>query len=266
MKSTPLLLAAIAALAAGGLVTSASGSGAPLNGVFDTGCRYSHTAPDDPLVHPGRPGASHMHDFFGNRATDARSTGRRLLDTPATATSTTCGDKRDRSGYWAPTLYQDGRRLAPEKVHVYYRHHAAVPAKPFPLGFGMIARQHFWSCGPGSAKYRNGTVPACPNGRLFVVLSFPACWDGVRLFSQDGSHVSHGGKRCDAAHPVRIPRLAMLLSYRVDGRSHAYTLASGNAQTAHADFLNAWEPGRLAQLVEACLSHGRTPNCEQDAS
>jgi hypothetical protein len=266
VKCTPILLAVAGLVTCAGFVTSAAGSSTSLNGVFDTGCKYSHTARDDPLLHPRRPGASHLHEFFGNRATDARSSGKSLLDTPATAMSTTCGDKRDRSAYWAPALYQDGRRLAPEKVHVYYRHHATLPAKPFPLGFGMIARNHWWSCGPGSAKHRDGTVPACPNGRLFVVLSFPACWDGVRLFSQDGSHVSHGNKRCDPAHPVRLPRLAMLLSYRVDGKPHQYVLSSGSPQSAHADFLNAWEPDRLAQLVDKCLNHGRTPGCEKDTS
>ena len=35
-------------------------------GQFVLRCKYSHTLMDDPIVFPGRPGASHMHDFFGN--------------------------------------------------------------------------------------------------------------------------------------------------------------------------------------------------------
>src|SRR5688572_33265149 len=41
---------------------------------FVSGCGFSHRAPDDPIVGPGKPGTSHMHDFFGNRSTDAHST------------------------------------------------------------------------------------------------------------------------------------------------------------------------------------------------
>ncbi len=29
-------------------------------------CPYTHRAPDDPIIFPGLPGASHMHSFFGN--------------------------------------------------------------------------------------------------------------------------------------------------------------------------------------------------------
>ena len=36
-------------------------------------CPYTHRAPDDPIVFPGLPGASHMHSFFGNDTTNARS-------------------------------------------------------------------------------------------------------------------------------------------------------------------------------------------------
>jgi hypothetical protein len=235
-------------------------------GVFDTGCLYSHTLPDDPLVHPNMPGMSHVHDFFGNRTTKGGSTGNVLLDATRTnASNTTCKDKRDGSAYWAPALYQNGVKVRPDRVHVYYRHRGSVPAKPFPVGFGMITHKHFWWCGPGTTKHRDGTVPACSNGRLFVILTFPACWDGRRLYSQNGSHVSFGMKmQCDAAHPVTIPQLTVFLSYRVDGEPHIHVLASGDPRTAHADFLNAWEPDRLAHLVDACLNHGRVANCNRD--
>src|SRR3954454_23956536 len=43
-------------------------------GVFATICDYSHQAPDDPIVKPNQPGASHLHQFFGNATTDAAST------------------------------------------------------------------------------------------------------------------------------------------------------------------------------------------------
>ena len=40
---------------------------------FVENCRYSHQAPDDPIVFPGQPGASHQHTFVGNRTTSAFS-------------------------------------------------------------------------------------------------------------------------------------------------------------------------------------------------
>src|SRR5215216_5502680 len=55
-------------------------------GVFSTLCRYSHSAPDDPIVHPGMPGMSHLHDFFGNVTTNADSTYDSLLGQETTCT------------------------------------------------------------------------------------------------------------------------------------------------------------------------------------
>lgn len=235
-------------------------------GVFDTTCRYSHTLSDDPLVHPKMPGMSHVHDFFGNRTTAAGSTGLGLLNAArGNPDKTTCKDKLDGSGYWAPALYQDGAKVRPRQVHVYYRHRGNVAAKPFPVGFGMITQKYAWSCGPGTMKLRDGTVPTCSNGRIILNMRFPACWDGVRLFAQDGSHVSFPMRMgCDARHPVRIPQLSLVLSYRIDSKPHTSVLASGAPTTAHADFFNAWEPQRLAHLVEKCLNHGRVAACKLD--
>src|SRR5512145_927465 len=50
-------------------------SRADLVGVnFVESCRFSHQAPDDPIVFPGQPRASHQHTFVGNRTTNAFST------------------------------------------------------------------------------------------------------------------------------------------------------------------------------------------------
>ncbi len=32
---------------------------------FVVECEPSHAAPDDPIVRPGQPGMSHLHQFFG---------------------------------------------------------------------------------------------------------------------------------------------------------------------------------------------------------
>ena len=43
-------------------------------GAFRVPCAVSHFSFNDPIVHPGKPGASHLHMFFGNTGTDANST------------------------------------------------------------------------------------------------------------------------------------------------------------------------------------------------
>ena len=43
---------------------------AATSGSFVTQCDFSHRLPDDPIVFPGQPGASHSHDFTGNRSTN----------------------------------------------------------------------------------------------------------------------------------------------------------------------------------------------------
>src|SRR3954454_1638979 len=73
-----------------------------------TTCPYSHSAPNDPIKFPGQPGASHLHDFFGNRRVNAGSSYSSML-----AGATTCGTKADTAGYWAPALYRKGVKINP---------------------------------------------------------------------------------------------------------------------------------------------------------
>src|SRR5262249_55968141 len=68
----------LAALALPAVIKTVGGSSAASGGAADASfksfCKYVHSAPDDPIVHPGVPGASHMHDFAGNVTTSAKST------------------------------------------------------------------------------------------------------------------------------------------------------------------------------------------------
>ena len=111
MRLRVLVLALLAPLATAVLVTGAlAGDGdgkrkmprQRLQGVnFISSCGFSHRAPDDPILFPGRPGASHDHSFVGNRTTNASSTLGSLL-----AGQTTCRNRPgDTAGYWMPTLY-----------------------------------------------------------------------------------------------------------------------------------------------------------------
>lgn len=104
-------------------------------GVFHTVCTYSHSANDDPILMPGKPGASMLHDFFGNGNTNASSTASKLIGGP-----TTCATGADASGYWTPALYDNGRRVIPSRVATYWLGASRRgPTTPLPAGLQMIA-------------------------------------------------------------------------------------------------------------------------------
>jgi hypothetical protein len=76
---------ASAALAGSGPAERRASSMAQLRGVnFVSACGFSHRAPDDPIVSPGRPGSSHDHSFVGNVTTGAFSTMKSLLSAATT--------------------------------------------------------------------------------------------------------------------------------------------------------------------------------------
>ena len=288
--------AAVVAVLLGGLaITVAScSSGAPIGGTpvaqadqvpstlppnsslvaygaqFLTTCRFSHTLPDDPIVHHDRPGASHEHELFGNITTDASSTFASLHDQPST-----CSDIGDRSAYWVPTLFIDGKRVVPRRVDAYYRVAAGVaPAavKPFPNGLQALAGNQeatapqslqvvAWACG-NSPDLSHQPPRDCTSDRPVTErLTFPSCWDGEHAASKDFvSHLSypsvdHG---CDPDHPVPIPQLTLVVHYPLTGSYGRGWLASGTFDTAHGDFFDAWNPRRLKSQVSGCLNRGVT--------
>jgi len=103
---------------------------------FSVRCLLSHRLPDDPIVFPRDPGASHLHDFLGNTSTNAASTPDSLR-----RGQTNCDRPLDRSAYWIPTLYERGIRVAPTFAIAYYLTAKRDPASivPHPAGLKMIA-------------------------------------------------------------------------------------------------------------------------------
>jgi hypothetical protein len=231
---------------------------------FVSTCRFSHRAPDDPIVFPGHPGFSHDHSFVGNTTTDAFSTLASLQ-----AGSTTCRRIGDKAGYWMPTLADNDTPVAPIGATIYYRRRTKEKVKPFPGGLKMIAgdskaqsaqslRITFWNCGPNAGIAPSSTVPTCPDAAangLRLHVSFPNCWDGQNLDSADHkSHMAYStAGRCPADHPVAVPAISLIYRYPIQGDSSVY-LSSGGQFSAHADFFNAWDEETLARLVDGCLN------------
>ena len=221
-------------------------------------CGFSHRSHDDPIVYPRQPGRSHDHTFFGNRSTDAFSTPASLR----AAGRTTCGQSADRAAYWAPTLFVGRRAVVPAVLVATYTRRTSIPVDPFPPGLKIVAgdaharaaqssQAVYWSCAFASGR-RWTTIPTCSGSRrgLQLNVNFPNCWDGKRLDSPDhGSHMAYssdGG--CPGSHPVAVPSLSLLITYPVSGGPKA-ELSSGRFG-AHADFVNAWDQGTFAGLVD----------------
>lgn len=239
----------------------------PHKGRFVVDCAFSHSLPDDPIVHPRQPGASHLHTFFGATEANAFSTAEQLAEG-----DTTCETQQDTASYWAPALLDgEGRPIEPLGSDAYYRAAPGVdPAdvEPFPFGLTVIGGDAAaqepqdtavvgWSCGPNPV--RRTTPPACQDGNPLVLLvTFPDCWNGEDLTSEDNkSHMARSdADGCPSSHPVAVPQLELVVEYPVWGEETAELyLASGSIETAHADFYNAWDPEKLAEEVQYCI-HG----------
>lgn len=231
-------------------------------GNFRTNCLESHQADDDPLVHPGEPGRSHHHVFFGNPETDAFSTIDRLLE----ATSTTCdGGTLNRSAYWVPAMFdQHGDRIEYVEPLFYYKSGFHVPADeivPPPAGLSMIAGdamatepQHVetvkyrcasWTTDepqfdPGDPMDHVPFIPDCDVDDLVEMrIVFPQCWDGDRLTAPDHrSHMAYpvpatapdvGTGHCPESHPIAIPEISYNFHFHVteeSGPSDTWRLSS----------------------------------------
>lgn len=232
--------------------------------VFIESCRFSHRAPDDPIVFPEKPGLSHDHSFVGARTTNAFSTYGSLR-----SGGTSCRRAGDTAAYWMPTLFQGATPVLPAAATIYYRRGTFEEVRPFPSNFRMIAgdakattpqqlRVVFWNCGGGRGGSPSSTVPTCPatpGSALRLHVRFPNCWDGARLDSRDHqSHMAYADKgRCPSSHPVAVPAITVLFRYPSLG-GEGFSLASGGQLSGHADFINTWRQSALRRLVDRCLN------------
>ncbi|WP_420450784.1 DUF1996 domain-containing protein [Ilumatobacter sp.] len=260
------------------------------SGNFRLICQFSHLAYDDPIVHPGEAGRSHLHMFFGNTAADASSDYDRLR----TSGESTCqGGSLNRSAYWAPAVIdQDGDVRVPDFISVYYKGpgHGVdgelTDVVALPAGLRMIAGQrldaplaespHDWYCELDQEK--SDTIPDCgPDEHVGVVLPFPTCWNGIELDSPDHrSHVAEpvrdeasGQLSCPSTHPTALPQLTVGIWFSHDGDSSGWHLASDrspggpefeNGASFHSDWFGAWDPEIQRRWTELCIND--LLNCE----
>ena len=237
---------------------------------FQANCSATHDLPDDPIVHFGQPGASHMHTFMGSTVTNANSTPEEL-----SANSTSCKAPGDKSGYWMPTLYNGDKVVDPIGPQTIYYKSGITDYKavqPFPKGLRFVVGdpaatavqfhdnpgfQEGWECGD---DVNNIDFPAsCPAGsELNIRFQAPSCWDGLYLDSPD--HKSHMAYpvlgKCPADHPVAVPMIEFKMAFPVSGDMSQLHFSSGRGFSFHYDFMNAWDPATLQAMVTHCINGG----------
>ncbi len=238
---------------------------------FQVDCSFVNHLPDDPIVFPGQPGASHNHTFVGNISTNAATTANSLL----AATSTSCLNPDDLSAYWYPTLLNGTTPILPDGPQVIYYKSGILDytkVQPFPKGLRFLAgnamatQNEFqtapgaiegWECGNSA---NNWDFPAsCPAGtELNVRYQAPSCWDGIHLDTADHrSHMAYPVNGvCPTDHPVPVPMLEFKIAFPISGDLSQVHLSSGRGFTWHYDFFDAWDPATLAALVSHCIDGG----------
>lgn len=249
-------------------------------GQFRVACEYSHFGSDDPIIFPGQPGASHLHMFFGNTLTNAFTTDDELLNRGG---GTCSGFELNRSAYWTPALLDgNGNTIVPDAIILYYKTKFPGEVSPMPQGLQMLAgnfdsesftasdRLH-WSCGGSGAAYnKTNRIPDCGGDYVNATIQFPSCWDGVNLGASDFvSHLDFGSDHepCPTSHPVRLPRISILLYYPGVGSVDGWHLSSDNTGgyngppggTLHADWWGAWHDPAMELWIDGCMRASR--NC-----
>jgi Domain of unknown function (DUF1996)/F5/8 type C domain len=238
---------------------------------FQANCSVSRSnLPDDPIVFPNLPGASHSHTFMGNTTTNAMSTLPSLQ-----AGGTSCITPGDKTGYWMPTLLNGDTAVQPVGRQVVYYKSGVIDyrsVRPFPPGLRYVVGSpsatldefrnapgavEGWECGDSAF---NWDIPAnCPPGsQLNIRYQAPSCWDGRYLDTPD--HQSHMAYPvlgiCPASHPVAVPMIEFKMAFPVSGDLYRVRLSSGRGYSFHYDVYNVWDVPTLAALVRHCINGG----------
>ena len=210
---------------------------------------------DDPIVYPGQPGASHLHQFYGNLGANAHSTYASLRKTGGT----NCGNLTyplNRSAYWMPAMLDGkGNVVRPDHVQIYYKRRPKSDPKcqgfdnggegkcinlpnglKFIFGYDMLTGKaptgsfDFICAKEGSSNSpafktieQALAYPQCSAGGRFVVRGkAPSCSDGRLDSANHRDHVAYhvrdrntGVNACPATHPYVIPAFTLLVSYSI---------------------------------------------------
>lgn len=200
-------------------------------GAFRFICGGGVARADDPILYPGQPGRSHLHQPYGNTGFSANSTFDNLRATGgSTCNYTGTETAANRSAYWMPAMLDGrGHAVQPDYITVYYKRHPASDPKcsltsgdpqaegdclAIPNGIRFIfgwdptginaapTGSGYFNCdGPTAVPGHYLTITEaashCPAGqgnRLGAIIQAPECWNGKDLDMVDHrSHVAYPG-------------------------------------------------------------------------
>jgi hypothetical protein len=180
----------------------------PTEGQFRILCQWSHYGYNDPIVKPGKPGAAHLHMFWGNTGADADSVSN-VPSNPANVHELaergggTCQSfELNRSSYWMPALLDGSASprnvVIPDEIVIYYKSKSRN-VKPLPRGLQLLGGNVlpggvpgatftadmygnyydlFWSCGAsGDIRNAGSSIPTnCrPGDSINATIRFPQC-------------------------------------------------------------------------------------------
>ncbi|MCD9193464.1 DUF1996 domain-containing protein [Streptomyces albireticuli] len=262
-------------------------------GTFTSVCgrnENGHFNPDNVIVTPGvRNGAHHLHDYVGNKSTDAFST-----DASLAAAGTTCVNGDKSSHYWPVLRVLDGKAapdanapggghdgnmgtvLRPTSVTLQFKGSPVSKVTAMPrflriitgdakaLTNGVANANASWSCEGFENRQLKDKYPICPKGADVVrTFAFQNCWDGRNTDSANHrTHVAFA--RPDGSCPRgfrAVPQLVQRITYDVPA-GVPFAVDSFPEQlhkpvTDHGDFINVMSE-RLMSEATSCVNGGRT--------
>ncbi|MER6521060.1 DUF1996 domain-containing protein [Streptomyces sp. NPDC060334] len=248
-----------------------------------------HFNPDNVIVAPGvSNGAHHMHDYVGNRTTDAFSTNNSLA-----ASGTTCTNGDQSTYYWPVLRLRDGRAekdanapgggqdanigtiLQPKQVTIDFKGNPVAKVTAMPRFLRIITgdakaftngnanANASWSCTGFENRQLKDKYPICPKGSDVVrTFKFQSCWDGKNTDSANHrTHVAFAAANgaCPAGMKA-IPQLVQRIVYGV-APGAKFAVDSFPEQlhkpvTDHGDFINVMNNNLMNKAVQ-CINGGR---------
>lgn len=249
-----------------------------------------HLNPDNVIVAPGvSNGAHHMHDYVGNKTTDAFSTNNSLA-----ASGTTCTNGDLSTYYWPVLRLRDGKAekdagapgggqdanigtiLKPKQVTIEFKGSPVSRVTAMPRFMRIITgdakaftngpanANASWSCTGFENRQLKDKYPICPKGTDVVrTFSFQSCWDGKNTDSANHrTHVAFAGRdgSCPAGFKA-VPQLVQRIVYATPPGAR-FAVDSFPEQlhkpvTDHGDFINVM-PDQLMDRAVRCINGGRS--------
>ena len=228
--------------------------------------------------------SDHVHTFFGATIARPDLTYEDLRNTKGNSGNV----EENKSLYWYPTVYRydsgtDTYTVDPIYFASAYYIWETGQATAFPNGFRMIAGMRASDktnanaacveeslCKRDDCSTDNDFFPSTACEEVEASMSFPTCWDGENLDSDDHySHVAYTDTgdidgECPEGFPVRIPQIQLffrIINY--DGGKHVF---SDNTGRFHADYVSGWDEEFLQNVLDECEneSFGALPDafCE----